>query len=394
MAGPVFNNLYILAGIFAGFLADFGRRTVWLVLSLVFWSLATGCTGFVNAYWQLVVLRALLAIGAAGCSPFAVSILADYFPPEFRGTSVGFYYWGIYIGYSLSFLIGNSIQESLGWRWVFFLSGIIGVAVAPVVLFTVKEPARTGNVAVDKTDQQKKVSFKKRLLLLLRTFIMPGMFMLCLAGGIRNAGGYVWGYNTEIFFIKSGYSTTTIKNFMSWIPLVGGSLGAIVGGLISDILVKGRSPYMRIWVLIVSQLAAAPFALGALFLPYPWCFLSLLPSNIIGEMWIGVTTAIVVDLAPSRVRTGAVSIYLFIITLIGGNFNLLIPPILDAIHQHLPYLTSYRITLSLTFPGVYALSSVLFMVTFVLMRGDLRRKQKLEAEEEAANKSGALRIEQ
>ncbi len=40
---------------------------------------------------------------------------------------------------------------------------------------------------------------------------------------------------------------------MSWIPLVAGSMGAVVGGLISDILVKGRSPYMRIWVLIISQ---------------------------------------------------------------------------------------------------------------------------------------------
>ncbi len=133
------------------------------------------------------------------------------------------------------------------------------------------------------------------------------------------------------------------------------------------------------------QLAAAPFALGALFLPYPWCFLSLLPSNIIGEMWIGVTTALVIDLAPSRVRTGAVSIYLFIITLIGGNFNLVVTPILNAIKTQLPYLLSLRITLSVTFPGVYALSSLLFIVTFFLMRSDLRRKARLE-EEDKANK--------
>lgn len=128
------------------------------------------------------------------------------------------------------------------------------------------------------------------------------------------------------------------------------------------------------------QMAAAPFALGALFLPYPWCFLSLLPSNIIGEMWVGVTTALVVDLAPSRVRTGAVSIYLFIITLIGGNFNLLVTPILNAIEQSLPHLLSLRITLSVTFPGVYVLSSLLFIATFFLMRSDLRKKARLEAE--------------
>ncbi len=63
VAGPVFNNLYIVAGIFTGFLADYGRRTVWLVICLVIWSLAVGVTGFVTSYWQLVLLRAVLAIG-------------------------------------------------------------------------------------------------------------------------------------------------------------------------------------------------------------------------------------------------------------------------------------------------------------------------------------------
>lgn len=128
-------------------------------------------------------------------------------------------------------------------------------------------------------------------------------------------------------------------------------------------------------------MAAAPFALGALFLPAPWCFLSLIPSNIIGEMWIGVTTAIVVDLAPGQVRTGAVSIYLFIITLIGGNFNLLVTPILNAIEKHLDHVLSLRITLGVTFPGVYALSSLLFIIAFFLMRSDLRRKARLEGKD-------------
>lgn len=63
VAGPVFNNLYPLAGLFTGFLADFGRRTIWLTVSLVFWSAMTGLTGFAKVFWQLVVLRGLLAIG-------------------------------------------------------------------------------------------------------------------------------------------------------------------------------------------------------------------------------------------------------------------------------------------------------------------------------------------
>ena len=125
---------------------------------------------------------------------------------------------------------------------------------APIVLFTVREPERTNTKK--KTDDasaaDEKLPLGRRFYLLFTTFIMPGMFVLCLAGGIRNAGGYVWAYNTEIFF-QEFYSRGTINKFMSWIPLVGGSLGAVVGGLISDLLVKNRGTTARIWVLVVSQ---------------------------------------------------------------------------------------------------------------------------------------------
>lgn len=63
LAGPVFNNFYIFAGIFLGFLADYGNRKIFLVVSLVVWSLMTLLTGLAKQYWHLVVLRALLAIG-------------------------------------------------------------------------------------------------------------------------------------------------------------------------------------------------------------------------------------------------------------------------------------------------------------------------------------------
>ena len=64
---------------------------------------------------------------AAGCTPFAVSIIGDYFPENLRGTAISIYYFGIYIGYSLAFAIGNGIVGLLSWRWVFFISGLIGM---------------------------------------------------------------------------------------------------------------------------------------------------------------------------------------------------------------------------------------------------------------------------
>lgn len=169
------------------------------------------------------------------------------------------YYFGIYTGYSLSYAIGNFVNISLGWRWVFFISGLFGIALTPIVIFTIKEPERNKDSNDDKkvteilNSKDKFHEFLKKVILLAKTFILPGMLMLCIAGGVRNAGGYVWGYNTQPFFQSKGYSDTYIASFMTFIPLVAGSFGAILGGVISDFLVKGRGAVARIWVLMASQ---------------------------------------------------------------------------------------------------------------------------------------------
>ena len=63
VAGPLFNNVYIVAGVFLGFAADLANRKVLLVISLVWWSVMTGLTGLTNEYWQLALLRFSVAIG-------------------------------------------------------------------------------------------------------------------------------------------------------------------------------------------------------------------------------------------------------------------------------------------------------------------------------------------
>ena len=124
-------------------------------------------------------------------------------------------------------------------------------------------------------------------------------------------------------------------------------------------------------ILFIFQILAAPFALGGLLLEYPLCFYSLIFSNIIGEMWIGVTLALVVDLIPSYIRTTVIAVYLFIITLIGGNFNLIVTACIEAG-------LSRTTALILCFPSLYALSSVIFLITFFVMRYDLNKKKQLD----------------
>ena len=48
----------------------------------------------------------------AGCTPFAVSLIADYFSEGLRATAMGVYNFGIYTGYSLSYALGNFITSA------------------------------------------------------------------------------------------------------------------------------------------------------------------------------------------------------------------------------------------------------------------------------------------
>lgn len=93
-------------------------------------------------------------------------------------------------------------------------------------------------------------------------------------------------------------------------------------------------------------------------------------------MWVGVASATIVDLAPTVIRTSSIALYLFIITVIGGNFNVLVPPLQNQLKnlmhgdQDTIDNDSLRWAVFLTFPALYVVSSVLFLVSFLLMRID------------------------
>lgn len=191
---------------------------------------------------------------------------------DLHGVVLGIYNWGIYLGYGAAFAIGNQVTERLSWHWVFYITGLSGLVIFILLFSTVKEPKRQINEAQKKKQLANSLSFKDRTLLLLLVFLpkklfcgyrqmagfpvmfSPGLWLLLLAGSIRNAGGYVWGYNAELFYAnEKDLTSNQITEYMSWVPAVGGIIGAFLGGLIADMIAKYGQPHYRLWVLAASQ---------------------------------------------------------------------------------------------------------------------------------------------
>ena len=85
-------------------------------------------------------------------------------------------------------------------------------------------------------------------LLFQRVNVQPGCFAVQ-----SFSAGYVWAYNTQPYFESVGQTAKQIGTYMSWVPLVGGSIGVILGGKVSDFLMKRLGLFARVLVLTVSQ---------------------------------------------------------------------------------------------------------------------------------------------
>ncbi|KJE91576.1 MFS family protein [Capsaspora owczarzaki ATCC 30864] len=408
LAGSVFVVIFTIAGIPMGILGDRYDRRRMLAVAVASWSAITMASAACQAYWQLVLCRVGVAIAMAACAPFAASILADRFVQN-RSAAMSVFYWGIYFGYSASYAVGNLLSEPIGWRWSFVVAGSPGLILAALIAWTIHEPVRgeaerapaaqprLHRAASSEKDQEESAllgnDYGYQTLSdnppvpqqlnrgqdtgvytvresLIRFCTSKPALVLCAAGAVRNSAGYVWSFNTNLFYKNVRHlSPDQIAAWMSWTPLVSGSIGTMLGGALADwfgLRYGGRS---RVWLLVASQVLATPLAAGALWLDYPWCFVVQLPANIFSEMWMGVTMALVVDLFPIRMRSFAVALYFFIIQNIGGNATVLVDPL-----QYNAGL-GLQDALLVLFPGTYLLSAVLFALAYWPLKQEDGRRQ-------------------
>lgn len=392
LVGVVFTIVYLPTGIPMGFLADRYSLYKKYILAIAFgcWSGATLATGFSTKYWQVMLFRFILAIGESACTPIAGSIISEHFSREARTTALGIYNWGIYTGYSLAYGVANALTEETSWRTVWWTFGFAG-CVWVIFVLLIPQPTRRRNSSISNSINQRKSSRSSSdgghnglnktnatVCDIIKYFVTtPSLIILLTASLIRNAGGYVWAYNAKTFFSNVDHQSNIQQaTYMQWIPLIGGCFGALLGGFISDRFVKKSEPWKRLLILVSSNLIAAPFAFLALWLPAPYCYLMLIPSNVIGEMWVGICIALVIELVPSNMKTTSLSIYFFWIG-IGGFFPGLVTPIQTFFCGSSPHdcNNGLRWALIVLFPGLYVLSSLIFFASMIFLKRD-RQKAK------------------
>lgn len=332
LMGPAFAVFYTLFGFPFGLLADRTNRTRVVALGLGIWSLMTVGCGLARSFWQLALMRVGVGVGEASLSPAAYSLISDYFEPGKLARAISVYASGIYLGSGLAFMIGGSVVASLRgtepwqlpllgpiepWQKVFWIVGLPGLVVVPVVLATLAEPVRRGLSRPPASPESiaptlvRTLAFARRHAKLLAAHHL-GFALL----SFSSYGTTAW--LPSLFRRVHGWDVATFGAVFGLVVFVGSSAGAIAGGVLADALARRghRDSKMRVgWIAAIAWL---PFGIAFPLVDDGALAMALVaPAAVLSAMPFGVAPAAIQELAPGELRGQISSIYLFVINLVG-----------------------------------------------------------------------------
>ncbi|MBP6012320.1 MAG: MFS transporter [Alphaproteobacteria bacterium] len=347
--GPPFAIFYALMGIPIAIAADRYNRVVIISLCIAIWSLMAALCGFATSFAFLLVARIGVAIGEAGCTPPANSIIGDYFKPGSRANALGIYAMGVTIGGALANAFGGPIATGLtganveawlqtqgmaallpidwanveGWRVAFVVIGAPGLILALIVLLCVKEPprgysdppamARRASAGIVETLRE--LAAKPTFWTMAIGAALTALVGYGLAGFQAPMAQRIHGINPGQFALEFG------------VPLaLCAAAGTFIGGFATEKLTP-RSQTAVAWIPALGLLLSIPFYEMAYFTTTENIGMARILWGVAATlhyMYLGAQYTIGQGVVSTRSRASAIAILLLIVALIGNGLGPLI----------------------------------------------------------------------
>lgn len=255
-----FGWAYVAGQIPGGWLLDrFGSKRVYGI-GIFVWSLFTLLQAFVGyftavpAVVSLFLLRMLVGLAEAPSFPGNARIVAAWFPTQERGTASALFNSAQYFAAALFAPLLGWLTHAFGWPYVFLVMGVAGVLLAAAWTKVVYSPhrhpwvneaelehLRAGGALVDLDDAKGATSSPgwRYIRQLLRSRMLLGVYLAqyCI-------NSITWFFLTwfPIYLVQERGMSILKAGFMASLPAIAGFGGGILGGVVSDgLLRRGHS---------------------------------------------------------------------------------------------------------------------------------------------------------
>ena len=314
MGGLAFALFYTLLGIPIARMADRVSRTRIMTVALALWSLMTAVCGLTHSFVQLFLARVGVGVGEAGGVAPAYSLICDYFPAKERARALSVYSFGIPIGAALGIVLGGYITSLMNWRVAFFIVGLAGLLMTPLLKLTVREPER-GALDPKPAAAARAPTLLEVTAVLARKASFWGLSLGAASASMMGYGLFFW---APSFLVRS-FHMSLLQASLSFgaLVLVGGLIGIWFGGALADRYGEKRKA-MYAYIPAMAFLATLPFYAAGVLSTTLWIsFAVLLVPTALGLAWLGPVLAAVQHLVPGNMRATASALFLFINNLIG-----------------------------------------------------------------------------
>ena len=315
-----FGWAYVLGQIPGGWLLDrFGSRKVY-AYSIFFWSFFTLLQAGIDqlsialAIPFLFLLRFLVGLSEAPSFPGNARIVAAWFPTSERGRASAVFNSAQYFATALFAPLLGWIVYNFGWQHVFIVMGVIGIIFSAVWLKVIYNPEDHPSISkteldyiasngalVDMDVKQKKNDGPNWSLIkqLLSTRMLVGVYIG--QYGI-NAITYFFLTWFPVYLVQEKGMTILKAGFVASLPAICGFLGGILGGVISDWLLKRGSSLTaarKIPIIFGMTLSTTMFACN--YVEQEWLIVGIMAFAFFGKGLGALGWAVVADTSPKQI---------------------------------------------------------------------------------------------
>lgn len=286
------SNVGVLLGApLLGWIGDrYGRKAAIIAGSIVYALSSLAVTG-THDLNQIIALRFITGIGLGGVMPNTIALNSELSPKRLRATLITLMFVGITLGTSVPGLIAYAWMPQFGWRVLFWVGGLVPLAVSVGLIFALPESVKFLALRGDRPRELLAIARRMRPDLAIAEdarFVYPQETPTARSAiGLRRlmAGGLAW--ITPLLWVC--FATALMSNYFlnSFLPLIlrdsgipAGqaalattlySVGGTAGGVLMSVLLD-RFGFVVIAILFVAAVPAIA-ALGFV----PTTFAALAP---------------------------------------------------------------------------------------------------------------------
>jgi sugar phosphate permease len=269
-----FSFSYAFAQLPMGALLDrFGARLM-LGVGMLVWSVAQLFGGFVQTLQQFLFARIFLGIGEAPQFPAGAKVVSEWYSLRERGRPTGIFITSSTIGPALAPPILTGLLLAFGWRWMFIVMGVMGIAVAIgwyLVYRNRREVVLAPEEVTHLTEEEPHARAERRMTGAEWRGLFASRTTWGMIFGFMGVIYMVWLYLTWLpaYLEHERHLSIAKTGWIVSIPYLFGTLGMLSSGFVADgLMARGIAPIRsRKWPICTGLIFAAVFTVPAAYTP-------------------------------------------------------------------------------------------------------------------------------